>query len=221
MPGNELNTDITNAQISQLNAGNYLLEITNTVTGCISVATFELPFVEIEPQLFMRANPQIACFANGSLALDSITILGEMDLTENYLIKLYANVYDPAQAALDSVINFSGTIPFANLMAGTYYVRAFHPSLNLLSNLVQLEVEDQSYPPLIEILDLQVQRSCDTNRLATGAIAIQAVERQGTYDTYTYRWFSGLFADSTSELPLETTAEINSLPTGFLHRGSN
>ncbi|MEM9834506.1 MAG: gliding motility-associated C-terminal domain-containing protein, partial [Bacteroidota bacterium] len=210
--GNELGT---NDAIAQLDSGEYLLEVTNLVTNCVNTATFYLPFVEVEPQLLMQANPQTVCFANGSLTLDSITFLGQADPTEDYLIRLYANVYDTTQAATDSVMNFSGTTPFDSLLAGTYYLQAFHQTLYLSSNVLQLDITDESTPPLIEILDLQLQVSCDTARLATGAIAIQAIEADGTYDPYTYRWFRGQTTNPINELVLETTPEIDSLPSGF------
>ena len=213
--GNELNADFSDPTISQLDVGNYLVEITNLVTGCTNTTTFDVPFVLVEPQLVMRANPQTVCFADGSLMLDSVTFLGEVDQQEAYGIKLYATAYDTTQAAADSVINFSGTVPFDRLLAGTYYVRGFHQTLHLPTNLLQLAVEDVSTNPLVDLVDLQVQRSCDTTQFATGAVAIQAVESRGQYDPYTYQWFKGSTTDSTTLMAGETLAEIDSLPFGF------
>ncbi|WKN43842.1 gliding motility-associated C-terminal domain-containing protein [Tunicatimonas pelagia] len=210
--GQEIGTD---AAINQLDSGEYLIEVLNEVTGCVTTNRFLLPFVEVEPQLFVQANPQTVCFANGSLALDSITLAGEVDRTEDYQIKLYANVYDPTQAALDSVVNFSGTVPFDSLLAGTYYVRGFHQTLQLETNLLQLDIRDESTVPRLDIEDLQAQRSCDTLRLATGAIAIKAIEADGSYAPYTYRWFRGATTNPMNELVLETEPTIDSLTAGL------
>ncbi len=209
-PGNELGTS---PAIAQLDSGEYLLEVTNLITSCVSTATFYLPFVEVEPQLFVQANPQTVCFADGNLALDSITFLGKADRTEDYKLWLYTNTYP--STPIDSVENFNGTVPFDSLFAGKYYVRAYHQTLNLTSNLLQLDIRDESTTPKIDIIDLQVQISCDTTRLATGAITIQAVEADGRYDDYTYRWFKGQTTNPITELVLETESEIDSIPSGF------
>jgi len=210
--GSELGTGST---LTQLDSGEYLVEVLNQVTGCMNIATVYLPLVIVEPQLVMQANPQTVCFADGSLGLDSITFLGEVDQTQDYKLWLYANTYDTTQIAADSVENYAGTLPFDSLLAGTYYVRGFHQTLHLWSNLLQLNVLDESTSPLIDILDLQVQRSCDTLQLATGALAIQVVEASGQYDSYTYRWFKGTTTNPTAEIIGQTQPALDSLPFGF------
>ncbi|MEQ9442577.1 MAG: gliding motility-associated C-terminal domain-containing protein [Cyclobacteriaceae bacterium] len=208
--GNEIGTD---PLINQLDSGEYLLEVVNLSTGCSNIATYFLPLVLIEPQLLMQANPQTVCFADGSLAWDSITFEGEVDQQEKYKLWLYANDY--ASTPVDSINQFSGNIPFDSLFAGKYYVRGFHETLHLWSNLVQLDIRDESTAPLVDVIDLQMQISCDTTRIATGAIALKVIETDGSYDTYHYRWFTGQTTSPQNELVLETLPEIDSLPSGF------
>nr|WKN36886.1 gliding motility-associated C-terminal domain-containing protein [Tunicatimonas sp. TK19036] len=208
--GNELGTDAT---ITQLDSGEYLLEVRNTETGCTNIATYFLPLILVEPQLAMHTTPQTVCFADGSLVLDSITFLGESVPTEDYKLWLYANDY--SNAPIDSIHQFSGEIPFDSLLAGKYYVRGFHEDLHLWSNLMQLDIRDESTAPLVDVLDLQMQISCDTTKIATGAIALQVAEADGSYDTYQYRWFAGQTTSPQTELVLEKLSAVDSLPSGF------
>ncbi|MFP4291618.1 MAG: gliding motility-associated C-terminal domain-containing protein, partial [Cyclobacteriaceae bacterium] len=206
----------TGPSINGLDAGPYVLVVRNNVTGAVTEVTYNLERVIIEPELIASANPQTVCFANGSIALTSLSFNGTADDPAKYTLFIYED--ESLSLVRDSVkVQQFGETLFSDLWQGAYYLRARHDDFFVYSNIYEVEVDNRSVDPLIDLdLDkLLPQMSCQPEILATGKLAVIVSELDGSSHEYRYQWYEGNQPLPEHIIEGEGRAVIDSLPAGF------
>ncbi|MEQ8413037.1 MAG: gliding motility-associated C-terminal domain-containing protein, partial [Imperialibacter sp.] len=186
-------TNLGNTQsISGLAAGPYTVEVLNNLTGCTSTAEITLENVPVIPQLLfddIEVLPMTVCDpADGSIEINGIT----PGVLADYTFELW-NV-NPATAGASPIATAADTI-FTDLEAGIYYIRAVDNAFGCSSIEVEVEVEDASTPPVISLVNVEVQTNCNP-AIPNGLLEVTA---NGSNDTnaYTFAWYRGTTATGT------------------------
>jgi len=206
----------TNPTISGLDSGTYVLVVRNEVTGAVSVATFNVENVYVEPVFMANSFPQTVCFPDGSILLDNISFNEADDDPGKYTILLYqdqnlTNIVDSV------VVSNTGDTLFTNLSEGPYYLQARHDDFLVYSNFNEVWVDNVSTAPQIDLdLDnLAPQISCQPDVMATGRLAVVVNERDGSVADYRYQWYTGNSPRSENIIAGANQAILDSLPSGF------
>lgn len=209
-------TVISNNQIvDKLDSGNYLLEVTNNITGCLNITTFLLSKVKLEPVLFISSIPRQTCVPDGIVVVDSILFGGVKDSINFYEYSLYYNDY-PANL-IKQIDNLYQNQVFDSLEIGNYYVRAFNQKLLVYTDVVQIQIDEVATYSIIALnaAESKPQTSCDSSKETNGVIAVDVFEADYTQDTYTYQWYWGQQVDAASMMIDSTDYKIKGLPSGY------
>ena len=186
------NSIATTSTISNLTAGLYTVSVRNLLTGCNSLAEFDLAsepwMAEID-----SADIVITAMTNCSPADGTIEIsaISPGSLTD-YTYSLYDQ--DPADGAVAIQTSTDGT--FTGVAAGQHFIEVIHNTTNCaMLSYVEVEVPDESVPPVISLVDMVLQTNCNP-AIPNGAISVSA---DGSQDTgaYTFSWFRGSSATGT------------------------
>ncbi len=201
---------------SQLDSGLYVLEVTNNVTNCSSAATYFLRLGMPEILAAYTGLPQTICFPDGGIEVDNITVNAVAANVSDYTFSLYTGGY-PGDTTFTVDGALTGTLIYDSLDADeNYYMVAYDKNLMMNSEVVQVDIENLSTSPVVD-LDLaqsQDQNSCDPTILLNGILAVNVYETDYTQDTYRYQWFTGKGTDSTYIMNDSTDAIIRGLGAG-------
>ncbi|MEK6477881.1 gliding motility-associated C-terminal domain-containing protein [Catalinimonas sp. 4WD22] len=205
-----------NTTVTGLNSGNYVIIVRNNETGAVTTSSFNLPKVDIEPEFIAQGHPQTVCFPDGSISLQEVTFNDTQDDPAKYTYYLYENsslttIADSAQVAQN------GDTLFEDIAQGSYYVQIRHDAYWLYSEIFEVKITNTSQPPRIDldINNLFPQISCQPEVIATGRLAVIALEVDGTSDEYQYQWYRGNTTVAENIIPGATAAILDSIPSGF------
>ena len=174
-----------------LSAGFYTVRYTDNVNpgiGCSAIATMEIvddPAELTITQADMTLTPQDDCTpANGSATVNAVREDGVAVAYNgtNYDFEWY-----------DGGLNLlAAPVPansYTGLAAGTYYVVAINTTTGCRSSQVAIEIEDQTAPPVIELVNFINPTQCDGLN-QPGTLIVQS---DGISDItlYTYEWYTG------------------------------
>ncbi|UXP31860.1 gliding motility-associated C-terminal domain-containing protein [Reichenbachiella agarivorans] len=179
------------ATITGLDSGPYEVTITDGVTGCKITETYTVPFIPEEIQLDLVTDvimiPSTDCTpGNGSIELTSIN----PDLLSDYTYFLHTGNY-----TVNAGVDMGNNPVFTGLMANTYYIEAKSNVSGCLSEVFEIEVEDASTPPVVELESFLLQTNCDPSN-PNGSLTVTADGSSSTTD-YTFTWTGGPANDPT------------------------
>lgn len=216
LPGVTTQTDLTpTSQLDNAFEGDYVLQVTNTLTGCrfTQGLALELDQTLSLPNIVnvLTVDP-VNCFPTGSAQVVEITIGGTTTFT------------DPPD---DINTNFDyewykGSVP-AGLLAGevnsallnqlpdNYFVTVEDLSTNCISSLVEVFIDSANIVlPVIAIQQTTPQVSCNV-AFGTGALVATADGQDDTNPNYSFTWFPSLDLTGAS---IANTSTVNGLFSG-------
>ncbi|MCR9251642.1 MAG: gliding motility-associated C-terminal domain-containing protein, partial [bacterium] len=185
---------------STLDAGTYTAFVRNTTTGCTITQDIDVPGVSQTPDMELAAtnlttcNPLDASITVTSVSFGSIT---------DYTYFLYDTDPSTGAAAIQTVTD--GVMD--SLVAGTYFVIGQNNTTACLTGTFEVEIEDNSAPPVITLTFFTPQTNCDPSN-PNGTLTVAA---NGSSDPalYQFDWYdlSGnlIEANSATADSLEAT----------------
>lgn len=203
------------SQVVNAGQGQYLVELTNTFTGCRfskiqdleTNESLSLPnIVDIDV-----VNPT-NCLPQGSLRVVSLTIGGTTTLT---------NPPDNLDADFDYEW-YAGSLPaglivgeqnslLSNQLPGKYFVRVRNVNTQCISSAVEAVIDSTSIIfPILSITQLAPQVICTAN-VGSGVLSALADGQSDTNANYLFSWFNNL---TNSGTPIANTSTVNNLVSG-------
>ncbi|MEQ9287667.1 MAG: gliding motility-associated C-terminal domain-containing protein, partial [Cyclobacteriaceae bacterium] len=199
----------TTATISSLSAGTYTVRVSNSNTGCNDTKSFELESEPIKPKIVSTSitAATVCNTGNGEIAVTAM----QPDNVNSYTYELY----DVKPSTVGAVaIDNSNNGQFTNVNVGTFWVVATHITTECGSPAVQVEVEDESIPPVIAQESIVLQTNCDP-AIPNGTMTVSA---DGSTDPalYSFEWYEGALPVSGNPADvISNTAEVTDLAAGI------
>ncbi|MFZ5973066.1 MAG: gliding motility-associated C-terminal domain-containing protein [Bacteroidota bacterium] len=204
-------------QIGQLSAGEYSVNVTNTVTGCSSSAYYIIPDEAdlYRPIVSLGGSPRTLCVGEDGSVLARVI---NLDPTYPFPYTFTADLYNgtpsistdpntvPPPADFPNmalVPGFVGNFLQSSLPEGTYTVRLVDNNTGCVTVAVG-EVEDERVLPVVEVVELNPLINCDPNR-ANGQLA--ATADGGRIVGYTFDWYEGSTVPNPPGTPLEADTD--------------
>ncbi|GEM_PF-2742290 len=188
----------------------YFVEVTDSLTGCVSTAALNLPFVYLKPKFNPVPVAQTHCDPpNGSINIPSIYKVSDSTETfTKYEFDWHSGTYNPGNPFFQEYGGNGGNA-VNGLTAGKYYVHALDTFWMVQSDPVQVEVEDSTVYPMIAYNGSlsDDQTSCNPND-PNGALGVNVPG----FDPYSYSWYEGQTASGT---PIGSTNQIIQQNAGF------
>ena len=170
----------TTSIISDLLAGSYTVRVNNNLSGCENTETYVLENIALEPAILaLDTIGATTCSpANGGITVTSVTP-GNIG---TFTYQFYEDQFPSASIQDSSNPSITGLTP------GVYFVVATDTTTNCTTPAVQVEVPDDSAPPVIVQDDIDLQTNC--NDVPNGTMTVSG---DGSTDTalYSFAWYNG------------------------------
>lgn len=216
LPGVTTQTDVSpTSQLDNAVEGDYVLQVTNTLTGCTFTQGLALQLdlmISLPNIVNVLAVDPVDCFPTGSAQVVEITIGGTTTFTDPP---------DDLNTNFDYQW-FKGSVP-AGLIAGEvnsmlpnqlpdrYFVTVEDLRTNCISSLVEVFIDSANIVyPVVSIQQTAPQVSCNV-AFGTGALVSTADGQDDTNPNYSFTWFPSLDATGGS---IANTSTINGLFSG-------
>ncbi|MEM9337440.1 MAG: gliding motility-associated C-terminal domain-containing protein [Bacteroidota bacterium] len=218
-------TDAQTVTISGVPGGTYTVRVRNGDTGCIQIATFEIPTEQIIPAIVdatISNNVHCSPLApTGAYQLNSVLLISlpELDtadlLANDDSLRIFTDV-DLTTLAPDANDNPASRYIWEGLPAGTYFAAVLRNDTKCLSEGSRFEILDDTRLPAININLVQADSSC-SGGVATGELTARILD--GTVEIpaaslgfYRFEWFVA----SAPSTPLVDNVGISngSVPVG-------
>jgi CHU_C Type IX secretion signal domain len=207
----------TSANLINLSAGDYSVNVTNTVTGCAGSAFYIVPDEAdlFRPILSMGGAPRTLCVGqNGSVLARVVNLSPDYPFPYSFTSDLYIGLQnistDPTVPAptpdfpnMLNVPGFVGNFLQEGLAEGPYTVRLVDNNTRCVVTATR-EVLDNRQKPVIEIIEENPLINCDPNR-ANGQLA--ATADGGRVVGYMFDWYDGTTVPSPPGAPIEANTD--------------
>ncbi|MEK6477879.1 gliding motility-associated C-terminal domain-containing protein [Catalinimonas sp. 4WD22] len=202
------------AQVDQLAEGNYYVVVTNTVTGCASVASAYINKIIQAPEVnYAMDTDPTSCLSDGKIFLDGLMQNGNPANLDDFEFILYSSYPDDVIRSITAPAN--DTI-FSNLAEGSYLISIRNVTLNIEGELKEVKIEKSTSLPYVQldVTNYQVQSSCDP-ATPNGVLAVEVYEADYSIGNYTYQWYNGREALASAMIAGATEPVIRNLESGF------
>ena len=184
---------VTDHTITDQPGGTFTLKLRNTVTNCSTQVT---SFVQEDipaPEIMISSTPTTICApGDGTISVTDISINSNPEALSSYYFHWYRNDTDPGSLITTTDGANAGGNTLNGLTSGTYFVIVEEKTLALQSLPVQVEIEDNSTLPVIDLVLAIPQTSYnpDINQ-HNGALTI-TVDGNTTNTNYEVQWYRGI-----------------------------
>ncbi|MGB3463699.1 MAG: gliding motility-associated C-terminal domain-containing protein [Cyclobacteriaceae bacterium] len=163
-------------------AGDYLVEVSNSATGCSTTAVSRIDNVQITPQILaaVATSPSACVPLNGSIEVTQVSNGNVSDYTFVF--------YDSDPSANPAPIQNSASATLFGIAEGTYFIQGFSVNTGCETGFYQITVEDGAITlPEIELVSFEQQRNCDPSN-PNGSLTVSA---NGSQDPalFSFDWF--------------------------------
>ncbi|MEP0369103.1 MAG: gliding motility-associated C-terminal domain-containing protein, partial [Cyclobacteriaceae bacterium] len=190
-------------------AGRYEVVVENINAGCTSQAYFTLENVPLEIEIIAVDSANMTT-CSPSNAYFEVTGMSTGSLSD-YTFAFYdqdpsTGTPTPIQDGTDSIA--SAAVSGTSIVAGDYYIIATSIATGCVSNIYQIEIEDETTPPSIVLDDFSLQMNCDPAN-PNGTLTVSA---NGSQDNtlYTFEWID----DSDGSVVEANNASATGLSAG-------
>ncbi len=180
-PGSFTQNVVANTSgITQGSSGNYTLDVSNTVTGCIASGTEVIPEDLDIPSINLISIVQDRFCVGGNASIEVIGSPGG----PGYTYQWYKDTINVA-----NILAPTGSL-ISGLDTGTYQVTARRSDNFCRSLPLTADIQDISKVPVITLSDIFAQSSCDLTSPAGPSAAVLATvnESNGIIDDYAFVW---------------------------------
>ncbi len=218
IPANILGGE-TSVIITDLNAGDYSVEVTNTNTSCSQVADFTVTTESITPSIFSSTTTDnTTCDDDGdNLPVDNGTfsllevvfdgaVLDTTMLGADYSLAVFDNLAAPVPLV------GGGTWTYRQLSAGDYTAEVTRVDANCTSNALAFTIQDVLTRPVITINLVKADSTCDVTGTADGTLS--ATVNGGLTNTIDYSWQWHTGSTATAPIGGEINPTISGLDAG-------
>ncbi|MCV9385425.1 gliding motility-associated C-terminal domain-containing protein [Reichenbachiella ulvae] len=201
----------TTTTVSGLESQEYTVTVTDGVTGCVITDSYTVPFEPIDIQLSLTTDvimtPATTCApANGSIELTNIN----PDALSDYTYFLHTGTYTSGAGT-----NMGTTPVFTGLAPNMYYIEAYSNISGCMSDVFQIEVEDETAPPVVALADFDQVTNCDPTN-PNGMLTVTADGSTSTTD-YRFQWLNGPNDPTYAGIDVGSyTIEVENLATGCI-----
>lgn len=214
--------------ISDLQDGNYSVEVTNSVTGCSASALFIVPDNApiFKPQVVMGGQPRTLCVGQDGAVLARVVNFSPVPTGYNFPLNFTADLYigaNPNLSGPPDVPNMSKVTGFpmnfteGNLIEGTYTVRVVDNNTGCTATATGM-VEDDRTPPTVEVVEQNPLINCDPAN-PNGQLA--ATADSGKVGGYGFQWYSGTTVTNPAS-PIQTSNLLIGVTKGnYVVRATN
>ncbi|MEO9475324.1 MAG: gliding motility-associated C-terminal domain-containing protein, partial [Cyclobacteriaceae bacterium] len=190
-------------------AGRYEVVVENVNAGCTSQAYFTLENIPLEIEIIAVDSANMTTCSPSNAYLE-VTSMNTGSLSD-YTFAFYdqdpsAGNPTPIQDGTDSIA--SAAVSGTSILAGDYYIVATSIATGCVSNIYQIEIEDETTPPVIVLDDFSLQMNCDPTN-PNGTLTVSA---NGSQDNtlYTFEWID----DSDGSVVEANNASASGLSAG-------
>lgn len=174
---------VASNKIDLLDVGVYQLEVINETTSCVTNRSFEVKDQIVLPTVnLVSLLDQTYCIGNGMIEVEGIHADNPGFTYEWYRNDITNLLYGTVNETLK------------NVSADDYLVKAVRTDLECKSAPLQLTVEDEHTDPIISLVGLINQTSCDLSA-PNGSIHVEAIEQIAGTDQYRFSWSSSEIDD--------------------------
>jgi hypothetical protein len=207
----------TTANLTNLSAGDYSVNVTNTTTGCASSAFYIVPDEAdlFRPIISFGGAPRTLCVGqNGTALVEVVNLSPDYPLAYNFTSDLYLGTptisTDPFAVPpvpnfpnMPGVPGFVGTFLQPDLAEGTYSARLVDNNTGCVVTIVG-EVKDGRVNPVVKVTEENPLINCDPNR-ANGQLSATADDR---VIGFTFDWYDGASVPTPPGTPLEANTDL-------------
>jgi gliding motility-associated-like protein len=203
----------TTALVDRLDTGTYILEVTNTVTGCSNIASYRLEASFMNAELSVSNTDQTYCSGNAVINFEQVTYGNQPADPNDFTFFIYHEA-DTA-TAIDSVGYTPGMPLFENLESGSYLVKARHNIHFIYTEFVEAQINFRPIPTVIDLLtnQLRPQISCDP-LIGTGALAINITSPAQGQDLI-ITWYRGRQVEASQQIIVQDPFFVDNLSSGY------
>ena len=178
--------------ISDQPAGNFELNVRNTLTNCSTLVT---AFVQEDieaPEIVLTSTPTTVCApGDGTITVTDISINSNPELLSSYYFHWYLNDTEPGSLITTTDGASAGGNEITGLTSGTYFVIVEEKILALQSLPIQVEVADNSTLPLIDLVLAKPQTSYNPDIDQHNGELTITVDGNTANTNYEVRWYRG------------------------------
>jgi hypothetical protein len=189
------NINTNGALVSGLTDGFYTVEVINTTNGnCTSTQVIQVDNSPVYPIInSYTVDKNIGCgpIATGAFELTSISLDGMIDedsssLANNYTLRFFES---DGSTIITNPNSATQPLTIVQLKSGTYFASVFSNNANCESDLVQFDIEDSPFEPIVQIALIEADSSCNTNGISNGSIVAITDNYTGNNSSeYTFSW---------------------------------
>ena len=165
-------------------AGDYLVEVMNSATGCSATAVSRIENVTITPDILdaVATNPTTCVPLNGSIEVTQVSNGNIAD----YTFAFYDT--DPSVTPTPTPIQDSASDSLGGVDVGTYFIIGTNTITGCTTNIYQISIEnsDAAFPEII-LESFEQQRNCDPSN-PNGSLTVSAGGSQDL-NLYQFDWF--------------------------------
>ncbi|MEL6562377.1 MAG: hypothetical protein AAFQ94_29680, partial [Bacteroidota bacterium] len=178
------NPIVSSDSLIGFSAGDYLVEVMNTATGCSATAVSRIENVTVIPDILdaVATNPNSCAPINGSI---QVTQVSSGDIAD-YTFAFYDT--DPSVTPTPTPIQDSASDSLGGVDVGTYFIIGTNTVTGCESTIYQISIEnsDVAFPEII-LESFEQQRNCDPSN-PNGSLTVSAGGSQDL-NLFQFDWF--------------------------------